>query len=91
MVGHGYCEMEFIFGRLSVLLAGKRSVPQSVFIHVNISFTNKIPGPLIEVKQQSARKETCAAGGGWWWWSSVQLSEGEGWENIHNFPQEEAK
>ena len=59
MVGHGYCEMEFIFGRLSVLLAGKRSVPQSVSIHVNIStFTNKIPRPLIEVKHQSARKET---------------------------------
>ena len=55
-VSHGYCEMEFIFGRLSVVLAGKRSVPQSVFIHVNIStFTNKIARVLIEVKHQAAR------------------------------------
>ena len=54
----------FLVPQLSVLLAGKRSVPQSVFIHVNISTsTNKIPRPLIEVKHQLARKETCV--GGW--------------------------
>ena len=73
---------------LSGLLAGKRSVPQSVFILVNISsFANKIPGPLIEVKHQADRKGETYAGGGWY--IVTQFSEGEGWENIQNFPQEE--
>ena len=62
-VSQGYCEMEFIFGGLSVLLVGKRSVPQSVFIHVNIStISDKMARPLIEVKHQAVRKEKTYAG-----------------------------
>ena len=73
---------------LSGLLAGKRSVPQSVFILVNVSsFANKIPGRLIEVKHQADRKGETYAGGGWY--IVTQFSEGEGWENVQNFPQEE--
>ena len=66
----------FLVGCLSCLLV-KRSVPQSVFILVNISsFANKIPGPLIEVKHQADRKGETYAGGGWY--IVTQFSEGEG-------------